>query len=83
MTDFGIDDYVLRQLLNLGCERLFETDLLVSKMLVEDRIQLQGRGNRITAAAYLPLCTEFTKEIRQHIQAAPLRSQEDDLLLEE
>lgn len=89
MTDFGIEDYVLRQLLNLGSERLFETDLLVSKLLVEDRIQLQSRGNRITAAAFLPPCAPSTNERDRASESAttascstPLES-EDDLMLEE
>lgn len=85
MTDFVIDDCVLRQLLNLGCERFFETDLLVSKMLEEDGIQLKGRGNRITAAAFWPPCTEFTKEMDQATDSGSTSQElvEDDLMLEE
>ena len=68
MTEFPIDDYVLRQLLN-ACqiERFFDTDVLVSKLLVEDRIQLKGRGNRITAAAFLPPCSQSTHTQKTYI----------------
>lgn len=36
MIDFVVDDFVLCQLLKLGCESFFETDVLVGKLLVEE-----------------------------------------------
>ncbi|XP_026068506.1 uncharacterized protein LOC113049998 [Carassius auratus] len=67
-------EFVLRQLLNLGTERFFETDLLVSKLLAEDRIQLTGRGNRITAAAFLPPSNLSTNEMDRATDSGPTAS---------
>lgn len=84
-----IDAYVLRQLLNVGSERFFDTDVLVSKLLVEDRILLKGRGNRITAAAFLCPCNPSTNEMDRATDSGPTAScstpQEfvEDLMLEE
>ncbi|KAI2645051.1 Single-stranded DNA binding protein Ssb [Labeo rohita] len=92
MTDFVIDEFVLHQLLKIDCEGFFDTDVLVTKLLVEERIEMRCRGNRVMAAVFLSQCSDSVTEVGQtagSVQTGSCSSRQestevpDDVMLEE
>lgn len=93
MTEFALDDFVIRQLLNVPCGTSPEPDLLVSKLLGEnDRlVQVKYRGKQVFEAAFLPKgCTSVELPMSESGPSCTMTSasgctasSSEDLMLEE